>query len=260
MKIIDPEIEFVRRCGLEKVRLAYAVCYKNESKISWEKCEEWLTRVMKNGHTSPCEHLRLRIPFEEFRYKEERMTTLPYGFFSRIAVSRTGRFVNVNLRDWLAIGGEISDAKKYLEAEDYATVKIICNRGVSHELVRHREMSFTQESTRYCNYLGNMKFIKDTYENGFKGACKNLIWKLSCKISEILYNLLLKLGAKPQEARNVLTNSLKTEIWVTGTYKAWTDFFALRTAKGAHPQMRQICELILNDKRCPVEMRNWNYK
>lgn len=263
MKIIEPTIEFVNESDkLKKIRLAYAVCYKNEGKIAWKSYKEWIEKVIKNGHTSPCEHVRIKVPISVYERlcknfsKTYGTCQYPYGFNSRanFSIEHKQTYAIMNVRDYLAIDGNLEDLKNYNEAEDYATVKIICDRGISHELVRHRQMSFTQESTRYCNYSGEMKFIDRPWK---KEKFKYFLWKLSCRLSEFFYNTLLKLGSKTQDARCVLPNSLKTEIWMTGTYKAWKDFFKLRTAKGAHPEMRQICNLILNNEACPQEMREF---
>ena len=124
------------------------------------------------------------------------------------------------------------------------SVKFICDRGVSHELVRHRIASFAQESTRYCNYandkFGNeLTFIKPCFwENASE---KNMeYWILAMKASENLYLKMIANGAQPQEARSVLPNSIKTEITITANYREWRNFFKLRTAKAAHPQMREL--------------------
>ena len=265
MKIIKPEIEFVSEIDiLKKIRRAYAVCYKNENKIKWESCEEWIEKIIKNGHTSPCEHARIKVPASIYEKlckdfaKVYGTAQYPYGLNSRIGFDIDNKkkqtYVVMNVRDYLALGGKLNELKNYQEANDYATVKIICDRGISHELVRHRQMSFTQESTRYCNYSGEMKFIDRSWKNE---KLKYFLWKLSCRLSEFFYDTLLKLGSKPQEARSVLPNSLKTEIWITGTFKAWKEFFELRTTKGAHPEMRHICNLILNDQECPEEMKEY---
>lgn len=135
------------------------------------------------------------------------------------------------------------------------TVKFVTDRGVSHELVRHRIASFTQESTRYCNYGkdkfdNQVSFIEPFF---FVPSChprdENIElykhWKASCEESEQTYLEMLKLGAKPQEARSVLPNSLKTEIVVTANVREWRKIFELRTSKEAHPQIRQImCPLL----------------
>lgn len=123
------------------------------------------------------------------------------------------------------------------------SVRIVCDRGVSHEIVRHRIASYSQESTRYCNYnadkFGNeLTFIKPYFWN--EDVVKYNIWKKTMQYIEKSYIQLIESGAKPQEARSVLPNSLKTEIVVTMNLREWRHFFKLRADKAAHPQMRQI--------------------
>lgn len=118
------------------------------------------------------------------------------------------------------------------------TVKFVVDRGISHEIVRHRTASFSQESTRYCNYIGDVTFIKPPFFDGLNA----LRWIDTMQFAEEVYNLLIAKGAKPQEARAVLPNSTKTEIIMTANVECWKHFFELRTAAGAHPQMRQIAE------------------
>ncbi len=137
------------------------------------------------------------------------------------------------------------------------TVRVICDRGVTHEIVRHRIASYTQESTRYCNYtkgkFGNqITVIKPCFWN--ENDEKYRIWKQTIEGIEKAYNELISLGATPQEARSVLPNSLKTEIVVTMNLREWRHFFELRTASGAHPQMREIAIPMLNEfkKKVPV--------
>jgi len=130
------------------------------------------------------------------------------------------------------------------------TVRIICDRGVSHEIVRHRIASYTQESTRYCNYsegkFGNeLTIIKPIF---FKENDKKFsLWKETIEKIEKSYLLLIKNGATPQEARSILPNSLKTEIVITMNLREWRHFFNLRTSEGAHPQMREIAIPLLKE-------------
>ena len=123
------------------------------------------------------------------------------------------------------------------------TVKFICDRGVSHELVRHRIASFSQESTRYCNY-SKSKFSKEitVIAPHFWGldSPQYEAWKLQCELAEESYFHLLELGASPQEARSVLPTSLKTELIVTANPREWAHILELRCAKEAHPQMREL--------------------
>ena len=152
------------------------------------------------------------------------------------------------------------------------SVKFICSRGVSHEIVRHRLFSFAQESTRYCNYSkgkfgGECTFIvppdqewgvdteeyHDQYGGIEVGSTKGL-WYDALRIAEIDYMELLEAGWTPQEARDVLPNALKTEIVVTGNYREWRHFFKLRTDKAAHPHIRALAKETLEDikLRIPV--------
>lgn len=129
------------------------------------------------------------------------------------------------------------------------SVKIICDRGVSHELVRHRIASYSQESTRYCNYFkdkfGNeLTLIKPYFWND--DIPKYNIWVETMQTIEQNYNKLIEMGAKPEEARSILPNSLKTEIIVTMNLRQWRHFFKLRAAPNAHPQMREVSIPLLN--------------
>ena len=124
------------------------------------------------------------------------------------------------------------------------SVLFVCDRGVSHELVRHRLCSFAQESTRYVNYSKKEKapegitFIKPCfYEEGTEDYRE---WVTACSDSEFWYFQAIKRGATPQEARSVLMNSTKTEIVMTANYREFRNVFKLRTAPNAHPQMREL--------------------
>ena len=123
------------------------------------------------------------------------------------------------------------------------TVKFIVDRGVSHEIVRHRVASFCQESTRYCNYskdqfCGEITVIKPLYFNEESEGYR--IWEESCKQAESKYFDLLNYGCSPQEARAVLPNSLKTEVVMTANIREWRHFLKLRCSQAAHPQIREV--------------------
>jgi thymidylate synthase (FAD) len=141
------------------------------------------------------------------------------------------------------------------------SVKFVCDRGVSHEIVRHRVASYAQESTRYVNYskgkFGNeitvieplfFEKTEDSYSLSYK------VWEESCKQAEKYYLELIKLGATPQEARSVLPNSLKTEIVMTANLREWRHFFKLRTAKVAHPQMVEITIPLLKEIQSKIPL------
>ena len=128
------------------------------------------------------------------------------------------------------------------------SVRIICDRGVSHEWVRHRIASYSQESTRYCNYskdkFGNeLTFIKPAgLEEGSEAYS---VWEDAMLNAERSYFAMLNAGAAPENARSVLPNSLKTEFICTMNLREWRHFFALRTSPAAHPDMRAVA--------CPLQ-------
>lgn len=153
------------------------------------------------------------------------------------------------------------------------SVLIVCDRGVSHELVRHRIASFSQESTRYCNYSkdkhsNQLTFIQPNWISDkdiellsklneytikqLDSQC-SFTWYASCKEAENAYLSLIRQGWKPEQARSVLPNSLKTEIVITANLREWRTIFKQRTSKFAHPQMREIMIPLLKVlKRIPV--------
>lgn len=148
------------------------------------------------------------------------------------------------------------------------TVKFIVDRGVTHELVRHRLCAFSQESTRYCNYgkAGHVTFVIPPWVviepnefdyNSFERKRKSLlgsdrVWFDTMNESEQRYLLLLRNRWTPQQARSVLPNSLKTEIVTTANFREWRHILRLRTAKTAHPQMREVMVPLLEDLRTIV--------
>ena len=120
------------------------------------------------------------------------------------------------------------------------SVKFVCDRGVSHEIVRHRLAAYSQESTRYCNYSHEKEITVIDPFFFDQASVRRAEWIKAMKQCEQSYLLLLTYGSNPQEARSVLPNSLKTEIWMTANIREWLHFFSLRAAKPAHPQMRQV--------------------
>ncbi len=144
------------------------------------------------------------------------------------------------------------------------TIRLICDRGITHEIVRHRIASYSQESTRYCNYagdkFGNQITVIDL-ASGFEydltnenDRAKYEVWTKAMEMAEKYYFQMLELGATPQEARSILPNSLKTEIVMTMNLRSWRNFFRLRCDSHAHPQMREVAGIALAEfkKRLPV--------
>lgn len=137
------------------------------------------------------------------------------------------------------------------------SVRFICDRGVSHEIVRHRIASFCQESTRYCNYSkgdfgGEISVVEPLYLQ--PGTLAYTEWETACEAAEKAYFDLLDWGCMPQEARAVLPNSLKTEIIMTANLREWRHFLQLRTSATAHPQMREIALPLLNELKSRIKV------
>lgn len=128
------------------------------------------------------------------------------------------------------------------------TVRFICDRGVSHEIVRHRLAAYAQESTRYCSYDKNQFGSEITVIRPCTLADTDSpyrIWKRSCEHAEVAYFDLLNEGCTPQEARSVLPNSLKTEVVMTADLREIRHFLKLRCAMAAHPDMRVVANMLL---------------
>lgn len=129
------------------------------------------------------------------------------------------------------------------------TVRFICDRGVTHELVRHRLASYSQESTRYCNYSkdkydNQITFIKPVFWD--EGSANYKAWENACIEAEKAYIILMENGATPQEARSVLPNSLKTEIVATANLREWRTILKQRTSNKAHPQIQEVMRPLLD--------------
>jgi thymidylate synthase, flavin-dependent len=179
--------------------------------------------------------------------KLERCGRVCYKSEDKITEGSAEKFIGMILK---------SGHESVLEHEKL-TVKFICDRGVTHEIVRHRIASYSQESTRYCNYskdkFGNeLTFIRPCF--WADDSEEYAVWKQAMEEIEKTYVKLISLGAKPEEARSILPNSLKTEIVCTMNLREWRHFFRLRTGERAHPQIREISVALLDElkKRIPV--------
>jgi thymidylate synthase (FAD) len=166
--------------------------------------------------------------------------------------------------------------KKHYPMFDHAHISVIalCDRGVSHEIVRHRLAAYAQESTRYCNYSkdkfsGHVTFIKpcffpdiqlgtfgldDVRCNANDYTENSYHWLKAMLAAEDRYLRMVGNGCSPQEARSVLPNSLKTSIVMTYDFTVWRHFFQLRTAHAAHPQMRQIIRPLLQKFKANIPL------
>lgn len=256
-----------------QIEIAGRTCYKSEDKITPDSAKKFVERMVKSGHGAMLEHgtvylfLTMSSRQQYFKYCSN-----PYSVANSTGEAEKGTwngFVTTNYRvlvenGWLEDLEYICNPGK--EHEKRITVRFVCDRGVSHEFVRHRVFSFAQESTRYCNYakdkfgneltfiiprwlsLSNGSYTYD-YPNGFtKDGSK---WDsklelntflLSLVRSEAAYLELISQGWVAQQARAILPNSLKTELIMTGTLTQWEGFFKLRDAESAHPQARELAE------------------
>ena len=265
MRLIKPSYEiWGQKSGLEGVYKMIEkigrVCYKSEDKITEGTAKPFVDRLMKSRHGAMLEHgtVYLMVPdnmiYDAFgnNWVQDNYVNSPY---SVVKCGKHGFYITTNLRvlvenDWL------DDLKYLCEPTEYhvrrVTVHFVCDRGVSHEFVRHRTFSFAQESTRYCNYskdkFGNeLTFVIPCWTNlpeqdyGDRANPKifnrgninglETAFVASCMISENYYFNLLNNGWKPQEARAVLPNALKTELVMTGFVdeSGWINFFNLRS-------------------------------
>lgn len=271
MELINPYYEISNQesfdlTGIYKqIEKTGRVSHKSEDRITETSAKDFVERLIGWGHTACLEqgsvYLKINnddteglmmideIPFE----KVDHYLIINEDNEGNIYISTNARVIQENnlhgLLKYLCPPTEYHE-KRYC-------VKFVCSRAISHELVRHRKMSFIQESQRYVNYSKNkfkkeIKFIRplwydDNKHNIYYESFSKDQWTKedrfykACMNSERDYFQLLDYGLKPQEAREVLTNSTKTEIYVTGFKSDWDKFFDLRCDIAAHPEMRRLC-------------------
>lgn len=277
MKLIKPSWKILEQesgiDGIYKaIERAGRTCYKSEDKITENSAKPFVDRMVKSGHGAMLEHgtVYLKLTPSEIhiyhKYRDNPYTNVNV-VNSEDPYPVPTYYISTNYRV-LVEHGWLNDLKYLCEPiehhEKRITVRFICDRGVSHEFVRHRVFSFAQESTRYCNYskdkFGNeLTFIEpcwledynyegNTYYNGFLVALRaaeanylNLLKQWEDKIPDKRY----KTGFRnnpwtPQQARAVLPNALKTELVMTGFINDWKHFFELRCAPNAHPSAREL--------------------
>lgn len=268
----------------KQIEIAGRTCYKSEDKITDTSAKEFVDRMIASGHNAMLEfgtiYLKCPISVYYVEYGEVEETDNPLdsyldnSYSKGIEVwnqdkSKKGYcYITTNLRvlvenNWLEDLQYICEPTEHHERRVH--VKFVTDRGISHELVRHRVFSFAQESTRYCNYSkgkfdGELSFIIPTWwvtepqtiptghieimdahtiENMGRHAPQlHLIDMLHS--SEIHYLQLIRNGMKPQDARQVLPNALKTEINMCGFTSDWKHFFELRDSSNVHPDMQAL--------------------
>ena len=297
MKLIKPDVEIIeQQPGLEgmykQIELAGRTCYKSEDKITEGSAKAFVERMINSQHFAMLEHgtVYLKLPTglqlsDKYKKNKYSIITLTPGIDPYWAVTTNYRVLVEN--DWLNDLQYICEPTEYHEKR--ITVKWTCDRGVSHEFVRHRIFSFAMESTRYCNYskdkFGNeLTFIipswLDIPEGDYsywdgdwvdmnklkiqlpadEGATSN--WLFALSHADTTYRILTNKGWKAQQARQVLPNALKTELVMTGFESDWKHFFSLRSPKagatGVHPDAAYLADklydLLYIDKNCSITM------
>lgn len=278
--IIKPSVERIdEKDNLKRIELAGRVCYKSEKKITEDSARAFCEQILKRGHTSVLEHSNVivRVPDHlavnilNAQYLYNKVTRKPSMVVMDTRKSSEW-LVSGNMRAWyetLAIGSsvltfsghplldvnDLDNLAPYVISENdltederlshsRITLRITCDRGVSHELVRHRVMSFSQESTRYVNYgKRGYTFIEPWWWEHQNGVLKNYML-CNMQHSAEVYQFMIDVGATPQLARAVLPNQIKTEVVVTATPIQWAEFLKLRMDKAAHPDMQRIAHLV----------------
>lgn len=244
----NPEVEIITEENpLKRIERAARVCYKSEGKITEDSALPLIKKLIARGHMTPLEHARVVLDARNVlpRSLEVSLGPEPYGFRDRIGHPDGDMdIVYASVRDLLAAGYELEDVVKLPNAPDYMTVRFICDRAIANELVRHRVFSFSQESSRFCCYSGNITFINPIpFENYDRGAKWDHFFD-SIALAEKTYHWMIQNGASPQEARNVLPLCTKTELIMTGMLGDWDRLIKMRSAKDAHPQMRYLMGLL----------------
>lgn len=278
MKLIKPSFEIIEQKPgtkglLQHIERCGRTCYKSEDKITDDSAKKFVDMLVKRGHTAMVEHGTVYLHARECdKHLLLRYASNKYSNVNSIYVGKQecqgdcdyyyDTYVTTNYRVLLQHGW-LDDMQYQCNPTEHhvkrITVKFVCDRGVSHEFVRHRVFSFAQESTRYCNYSKDKfgkectfiipawldlpeghidtqenQVYKDRYGNATMVFLSNLYW------AESNYFDLLDNGWIAQQARAVLPNSLKTELIMTGTIEQWEGFFKLRDANDAHPQAREL--------------------
>lgn len=272
MRLIKPSFSiWDQQEGLEgiykQIERAGRVCYKSEDKITEDSAKDFVDRMIKLGHGAMLEHGTIYLIIDCSGRLLDVANKYVNNKYSEWTLHPDGVHycITTNYRVLLQ-NGWLDDLQYLCEPTEYhekrVTIHFVCDRGVSHEFVRHRVFSFAQESTRYCNYS------KDKFNNCVTYILPNWCTKVNIedyeKNPKLIYNAngtltdneisflcglydneeryleLLENGWKPQEARAVLPNSLKTELVMTGFVSDWEHFFELRDAGSAHPQAREL--------------------
>lgn len=268
MKLIESSVQIIEEKDPYKmIELAGRTCYRSENNITKDSAKEFVDRMIKLGHGAMLEHgtIYLKIDKTEDGHLPPARLYWSDGNhkkYTRVRKHGNSIYVTTNLRV-IVENNRLDDLQYQVDPTEHhekrITVKFICDRGVSHEFVRHRVFSFAQESQRYCNYSkdkfnNEITFIMPSWWN-YNSSIIESGERYFCEIlqkCEDYYKSLLDMGYKPQEARVVLPNATKTELVMTGFESDWEHFLSLRTSKNAHPDAQKLAnelkELLTNVK------------
>lgn len=267
MKLVRSSFEVLPQApGLEglykQIEIGARNCYKSEDKITEGSAEKMVEFLKGRGHYSPLEHgtVYLTIPFTyaESPHTAEHAYEYSTNKYSVVNVGEDAIYVTTNFRV-LVENNWLDDLKYLCEPTEYhekrVSVMVTCAIGISREFNRHRTFSISEQSTRYCNYSKDKFGVEITYvipswatnlspeynDLECSGIDHNeLVLLDSLKQGERHYMVMIKGGAKPQEARDVLPLATATTVMYTGFVSDWNHFFKLRTSAGAHPDARAI--------------------
>lgn len=291
MKLIESSVQIIEEKDPYKmIELAGRTCYKSEDKITENSAKEFVDRMIKLGHGAMLEHgtIYLTLDGEDPNLSKiqnnpyTKVNIIPYEVLTEDNYTISYKaYITTNLR--VLVENNLKELLCYQvepteHHEKRITAKFICDRGISHEFVRHRVFSFAQESQRYCNYskdkfnnectfiipswlndfpeciirdsIGGCMYPSDYYRENLDGSFRgNVIFMTHTKYlidslfkAEKNYNNLISSGWKPQEARAVLPNAIKTELVMTGFESDWEHFFELRCSGAAHPDAKKLAD------------------
>lgn len=248
MKLIESSVQIIEEKDPYKmIELAGRTCYKSEDKITENSAKEFVDRMIKLGHGAMLEHGTVYLTIAKTAMNIGDPIFYVRNKYSKVNEDDLFYYITTNMRV-IVENNRLDDLQYQVEPTEHhekrITAKFICDRGVSHEFVRHRVFSFAQESTRYCNYskdkFGNeITFIKPTWWHEL-GTTHKQDFEIFLEYCEEQYLEFMDQGWKPQQARQVLPNATKTELVMTGFESDWEGFFKLRCSGTAHPDAQKL--------------------
>ena len=272
MKIVQPTSDIWGQCptGIEKaitwIERAGRICYRSEDKIIEGSGRKFVAGIVKRTHYSVIEHSNFVVCSEKYKHPLHEMERLRNKYatpFLRFLVSNGRVYIGGNFRAWIEMLNlyTIDDLFSYFPNEELTpvythdevpnrlkmiTAEFLTDRAVTHELVRHRPCSFSQESQRYCAYRKHLEVLLPWYYADIpqtkdpQSMSNYQMWVQAVEYAEKSYKYLLAHGEKAEQARSVLPNSTATRIVVTATVSEWNHIFMLRTAAAAYPGIRNL--------------------